>query len=313
MFSVTTDSIPPRNRAEFWADLLSRHVRPMRIEPGGEGALRAEIEARPVGGLRIARVSGAGINALHTRAQVARGDGRLYGACVSLDGEARITRRSETIALRPGDIFITDSRQEFALDLVRPWRHLLITVPTGWLDSRVAQPERLAGAVLRPNPLGRLWASHLAAGFALADEFSSAAATLFARQSLDLLVQLLDESHRDGRTAAETVRAAVFVAGGRVIARRFGEPDLTPASIARDVGVSSRTLERAFAAHGETVMRRVFDERLSQAASHLRSPDSAHRSITDIAFACGFNDSSHFGRLFFRKMQVTPSQWRRQW
>jgi AraC-like DNA-binding protein len=108
------------------------------------------------------------------------------------------------------------------------------------------------------------------------------------------------------------VRAAVFVAGGRVIARRFGEPDLTPASIARDVGVSSRTLERAFAAHGETVMRRVFDERLGQAASHLRSPDSAHRSITDIAFACGFNDSSHFGRLFFRKMHVTPSQWRRQ-
>jgi AraC-like DNA-binding protein len=56
----------------------------------------------------------------------------------------------------------------------------------------------------------------------------------------------------------------------------------------------------------------VFDERLSQAARHLRSPDFAHRSITDIAFACGFNDSSHFGRLFVRTMHVTPSQWRRQ-
>ena len=91
-----------------------------------------------------------------------------------------------------------------------------------------------------------------------------------------------------------------------------GEPDLMPASVARDIGVSTRTLERAFATHGETVMRRVFDERLRQTARQLRSPDCAHRSITDIAFACGFNDSSHFGRLFFRKMQVTPSQWRRQ-
>ena len=188
MTSVTTDSIPPRDRAEFWADLLSRHVRPMRIEPAGESALRGEIEARPVGGLRIARVSGVGINALHTRAQVARGDGRLYGVCVSLEGDARLTRRSETIALGPGDIFITDSRQEFALDLVQPWRHLLITVPTGWLDSRVSRPERLAGAVLGTHPLGRLWSRHLAAGFAFAGELSSAAATLFARQSLDLLV-----------------------------------------------------------------------------------------------------------------------------
>ena len=311
MISVTTDNIPPRDRAEFWADFVSRHVTPMRIEPSGDGALRGEIEARPLGDLGVARVAGAGVNASHTRAEVARGDGKLYGACVCLEGEARITRRSETIDLSPGDIFITDGRQEFALDLVRPWRHLLITVPTGWLDSRVARPERLAGAVLRAHPLGRLWSSHLATGFALADELSSAAAMLFARHSLDLLVQLLDEAHRDGRTAAETVRAAVFVAAGRVIARRFGEPNLTPASIARDVGVSGRALERAFAAHGETVMRRVFDERLSQAARHLRWPASAHRSVTDIAFACGFNDSSHFGRLFLRKMQVTPSEWRR--
>jgi AraC family transcriptional regulator, positive regulator of tynA and feaB len=312
MISVTTDSIPPRDRAEFWADFVSRHVRPMRIEPAGEGALRGAIEGRPLGDIRVARVSGAGINALHTRAQIARGDGQLYGACVSLEGEARITRNSETIAVGPGDIFITDGRQEYALDLVRPWRHLVIMVPTGWLDSRVARPERLGGAVLSAHPLGRLWSSHLATGFALADELSPDAAMLFARHSLDLLVQLLDEAHRDGRTAAETVRAAVFVAADRVITRRFGEPNLTPARIARDIGVSSRTLERAFAAHGETVMRRVFNERLSQAARHLRSPASAHRSITDIAFACGFSDSSHFGRLFFRKMQVTPSQWRRQ-
>src|SRR5262245_39773773 len=221
MISVTTDSIAPRDRAEFWADLVSRHVRPMRIEPAGEGAVRGKIEARPLGDLRVARISGAGVNALHTRAQVARGDGRLYAACVSLEGEARITRRSETIALSPGDIVITDGRQEYTLDLVRPWRHLLITVPTGWLDSRVARPERLAGAVLRAHPLGRLWSSHLATGFALADELSSAAATLFGRHSLDLLVQLLDEAHRDGRTEAETVRAAVFVTAGRVIARRF--------------------------------------------------------------------------------------------
>jgi hypothetical protein len=95
MFSVTTDVISPRDRAEFWADLVSRHVRPMRIEPAGDGALRGEIEARPLGELRMARVSGAGVNALHTRAQIARGDGQLYAAAVSLEGEARITRPSE--------------------------------------------------------------------------------------------------------------------------------------------------------------------------------------------------------------------------
>src|SRR4051794_4548636 len=36
----------------------------------------------------------------------------------------------------------------------------------------------------------------------------------------------------------------------------------------------------------------------ARAARLLSAPEAADRSITDIAFACGFNDSSHFGRVF---------------
>ena len=59
-------------------------------------------------------------------------------------------------------------------------------------------------------------------------------------------------------------------------------------------------------------MRRVFAERLRQAARLLAAPESTHRSVTDIAFACGFNDLSHFGRLFSGTMHITPSEWRRR-
>lgn len=229
-----------------------------------------------------------------------------------LEGEVRITSRGEAIALRRGDIFITDSRQEFTLNLERPWRHLLITLPTHYLDSRVARPELVAGAVLRDHPLARLWASHLASGFAHADQLSPTAATLFARHSVDLLAQLLDESRCDSLTPSDAWRAALFLHACEVIALKFGDPDLTPADIAREIGISSRTLARLFAVNQETVMRRVFAERLRQAARLLAAPESAHRSVTEIAFACGFNDLSHFGRLFAGTTRMTPSEWRRR-
>src|SRR5687767_6682249 len=161
MISVTTDRVRPRERPEYWADLVSRHVTPIGIEPAGTPALRGEIRARAIGEVGLARVTGQGVRALHTDAHIARASGHIYAACVHLDGEARITRDGEAIALRRGDIFITDSRQKFALDLDRPWRHLLITLPTRWLDSRVARPDLVAGAVLRGHPLARLWARHL--------------------------------------------------------------------------------------------------------------------------------------------------------
>jgi len=43
----------------------------------------------------------------------------------------------------------------------------------------------------------------------------------------------------------------------------------------------------------------------------LASPHARRRTITEIAFACGFNDLSHFGRVFAERMGMTPSQWRK--
>lgn len=305
---LTTDGVGPDERAEFWTALVSRHVTPMAMEPAPL-ELRGEIQARTIGHVGVARVCGQGIRAIHTDSHVARASTHLYAACVHLAGETTITQDGQTTALRPGDVFITDSRRRFALGLERPWRHLVLTMPTACLDTRVARAESIGGRVMRGSALGRLWASHLAAAFALGPGVSPAAAALIARQSIDLLVQLLNETPDPGPLVG---RDAAFAGACHVINQRFREPDLTPAAIACDIGVSSRTLARIFAERGETIMRRVFRERVKEAATLLRSPAWAHRSITDIAFACGFNDLSHFGRVFAATMDMSPSAYRRR-
>ena len=311
MATLTTDSVPRRERVEFWADLVSRHVHPVRIEPAGDRVLRADMCTRLVGGLGVTQVSGQGIISSHTRSHVALAKSHVHCACVMLEGTARMRSADETVELTPGDVFITDSRHEFTLDLTRPARRLVIQVPTAQLDARIPRPETLAGAVFRDRPLARLWARNLSAGFDLAEDLSTIAATLFARHSVELLAELVDESARGRGSPSEAAGGAVYLGACRVIAAKFGEPLLTPTTIARAVGVSSRTLARAFAVRGETVMQRVFDERIARAARLLASPQHARRSITDVAFACGFNDLSHFGRVFARKVGTTPSQWRR--
>jgi len=310
MISMTTDSVLPRERADFWTDLVSRHVTPMCIEPAGEQPLHGAVQVRTIGDIGVAQVRGLGVRAGHTRVQIARTSDHLYAACVHLDGEARIKRRGEQIALQKGDVFITDSRQEFTLDLERPWRHLLITLPTQWIDGRVTRPDLISGAVLRGHPLACLWARHLASGFVLSGDLSPAAGTLFARHSVDLLVQLLEEAHRGQPTPSDAARAAIFLNACHLIALKFGDPSLTPTRIAQELRISTRTLARIFAANNETVMQRLFDERVRQAARLLSMPEAFHRSVTEIAFACGFNEISHFGRVFAARMHMTPSRWR---
>jgi AraC family transcriptional regulator, positive regulator of tynA and feaB len=312
MPSISTDAVKSTERDEFWTDIVSRHVTPIQIEPTGSSALRGEIHAIPVGAAAIAQVSGQGMRALHTRAHVARGAAHLHAACVHLHGETRIERHGTITALQPGDIFITDSREEFTLDLGRPWRHLVIALPTDWLDTRRAGRKKIAGAVIRNSPLARLWAGHLSAAFAQGGCISQAAATMFVRHSVELLVELLDETDAEHLSQTDAWRRAVYLHACQLIAFRYAEAGLNPEHIARAIGISSRTLMRIFAANKETIMQRVLDERIRQAAKLLTAPVAANRSVTEIALICGFNDVSHFGRSFAARMHATPTEWRRR-
>ena len=58
-------------------------------------------------------------------------------------------------------------------------------------------------------------------------------------------------------------------------------------------------------------MARVWEERVNRAARLLAAPETADRPVTDIAFACGFKDSSHFSRVFAARNGAAPARWRR--
>lgn len=51
-------------------------------------------------------------------------------------------------------------------------------------------------------------------------------------------------------------------------------------------------------------------QRLERCKRDLASPTHAHRHIGEIAFAWGFNDLSHFGRVFRDHYGLSPRDWR---
>jgi AraC family L-rhamnose operon regulatory protein RhaS len=78
--------------------------------------------------------------------------------------------------------------------------------------------------------------------------------------------------------------------------------------LARKFGLSLRTLHRKISDQtGLTPARYLAQLRLEQAEQCLRH---TRQSITDIAFACGFEDSNYFSTLFRQAYSVSPSQYR---
>jgi AraC-like DNA-binding protein len=75
--------------------------------------------------------------------------------------------------------------------------------------------------------------------------------------------------------------------------------------------MSKRSLIRAFqAATGHSPIGYRIQQRVNRAASLLR--EDRERTVTEIAFDCGFNDSNYFTRQFRKAMGSSPSSYRKK-
>ena len=85
--------------------------------------------------------------------------------------------------------------------------------------------------------------------------------------------------------------------------------DISPVDIAAAAGVCERECFRCFKQElGTTPLATLTDFRLRKAAELLRETD---RSVSDIAAACGFANSSYFGKVFRSRMNLSPLAYRR--
>lgn len=74
------------------------------------------------------------------------------------------------------------------------------------------------------------------------------------------------------------------------------EDPLSPSTIAEDLGISTRQLERLFGKYLNSTPKHYFMEmRLHRARNLLVQTE---QSITEIAMACGFRSTSHFSKVF---------------
>jgi AraC-like DNA-binding protein len=95
------------------------------------------------------------------------------------------------------------------------------------------------------------------------------------------------------------------------VERHVAESELSVDLIAQALGVSARSVHRAFEADpAGSISNHIWLRRLSHCAASLRDPGQAHRSITDICFSYGFNSTSHFSRLFKERFGIAPRDYR---
>lgn len=224
--------------------------------------------------------------------------GRVDAMFVSVldSGQVILDIGKQRIVQNTGDIIVWNADQPHEWRYPEGMSSTCVRLPRHWPCP--AAPDNLGNRVLHgTSPRGGLIATMVRqiAGLPAPD---SAQMALHLRCSLlhVLYASLADDPPREtGRLAdaRQSMRA------------RLDDPELTPSQVARDLGMSLRSLARLFAAEGSTPSRWLWNERLNL-ARRLLEVDGTQR-VTDVALACGFTSFSHFSRAFRKAHGMAPS------
>jgi AraC family transcriptional regulator, positive regulator of tynA and feaB len=125
------------------------------------------------------------------------------------------------------------------------------------------------------------------------------------------LIELAKAVARGRFDDVEPLLAPALAEAARELAdRRLADHELSPAVLARELHVSLRTLQRAFASQGESAAAYIHRRRLEEARLALAVP-SGRLSIGEIAAHWQFADGSHLSRAFKKRYGWTPTEYAR--
>ena len=88
------------------------------------------------------------------------------------------------------------------------------------------------------------------------------------------------------------------------------DAELSPQRAADHLGISLRTLHSRFRQIGQSFSRWVLEHRLEACRAALRDENQRALHISEIAYRWGFNDLSHFNKVFRARFDMSPRDWR---
>jgi AraC-like DNA-binding protein len=315
--SYTLHDVPERRRFPTMRDMMADGHPPFMI--ARLTATRADAEAPFDGGLQM-RMAGAlscidlysdAVSYTRTEGGVACSPTGIYSLQLQVEGVSHFTQGGQTRTHAPGSLMLMDGNVPF--HTVKPGRsrHRKILIPHRQIDALIAPGWQRQGLHFAQPGLGNLVTQYTSALMQEMDRLTVPEAGVALDNLCRLLALFADAQTKHAGPAEHAVHAARLVQVRRHIDEHLADPALTPDSVAVAHRISLRSLHLLFEPTGVSFARYVLRRRLQECHAMLASPLHAHRSITDIAFAWGFNSLATFYSAFQRQFGTAPGEVRR--
>lgn len=306
---TTVYEMASRRQAErfrYWSGLMCRTFAPAHGHILDAKDFDARFTVSELGAATVCTISAPRQCWERTRQHVRRAPRDEFIFTQLLSGCGTLRQDGKELILRPGTMSLYDVSRPYSYEVAGDV--LFVKIPRARLLEQVGEEPSSCAVPVVADAAVADWTSGVIRQAAELDSIGpTRSAGLIGTSVLSAIAALLVD--HQSRVSSTPIDGATKPLLNRVCAHieaHLGDSNLTLNSIARAQGLSERSLNRLFGALGTTPMRWVLQQRLAMSRRKLELDCGAR--VTDVAFAYGFNDLSHFSRVFKKMFAISPQR-----
>jgi len=307
----TTDHSPGHKRRALWQDIVCDVYVGLDCKSDLGSAFRGKVSQAPLGRAVCTEVSSDRQRVFRTPYRIARSDENFILVALGRKGIGAVLQDGRETIIHPGEFALYDTTRPYELQFDDVFTQTVFKVPRDMLRRRIGGTEALTAVTFAADrPLARLAYDFICQVCQSADGIEETHAAALSEQAVDLVAMAISERLEGQPLPTSTHRSALLYRLKAHIRAHLADPKLCLATTAAALGISPRYVNDLLSDENTSFQRHVLTERLAHCERDLSSPMLAHRHVSEIAFAWGFNDLSHFGRVFREHYGMSPRDWR---
>lgn len=311
----STEVVAAPERFALWEEATAQsHMRNL-MRSNNQDDFRAKMRNLDLGEVQVSSLASPHLEVVRTAKLVRRSDPEVYLISYIPDGEGGVSLDGRDTALHTGDLMMLDSSRPYHAHRYAHqdnWSQLTVQCSRRLLPLPEKTVQRLlAVPISGRSGIGGVFTRWLTDLNARANEFTPVDIPTLASVTLDLLASTLARClEAEDALSPEVRRSTLRAQINAFVEQHLADPIMSPQTIADTHHISLRHLQKLFAADSDTPAAWVRGRRLERCRHDLANPRLRARCVREIAAQWGFNDPTHFNRIFRTAYGMTPGEYR---
>ncbi len=299
-----TSDVEHAQSEEHWRSVFGGVWGELDIRSVKDGKISGSLHSRKIGALTFNRIEFGNQQFERSRARLEQLEEPFYSLSFPESGEAFCQIGDMNTRLVPQNAYLLNNGLAAKLLVNHEYSTFNVKIPVCALEHRLGRKTNiLSRAIVQPDAIFHMMQRLVAELLKNVTTLDEQTAAFMTNQMLDTVAFFLSSggSVSEDSLAIQAVRARILF----YIDSQYRDPTLTPQTIAHACGISRSYLYKVFS-EAPSVMARIRKRRL-EAARGMIELRAVSLTMTEVAMACGFSNSSEFSRLFKSEYGVTPS------